>query len=229
MRNKEVRNCCINHFQVQRSIHQRHAWSSCPVRVPHCWMVLGLQLGKSLSERHWVLHLAIFCFKQPSHCCKKKSNSQWKLLRVSCNTWGDLQQPSWASCWWQPVYIGVRSRAKGLSRRGQGSSLGHTQPINRLRGWWQMPNSQEETPLSLSLLLPLLLPTQNSSVFPISKEHPLFLNSGLYFRGLQASVDSTSYQHSFLPFLFCLSLPSPISVVWNQNPDWMGRWKCKSP
>lgn len=149
MRNKEVRNCCINHFQVQRSIHQRRAWSSCPVRVLHCWMVLGLQLGKSLSEKHWVLHLAIFCFKQPSHCCKKKSNSQWKLLRVSCNAWGDLQQPSWASYWWQPVYTGVRSRAKGLSRRGQGSSLGHTQPINRLRGWWQMPNSQEGTPLSL--------------------------------------------------------------------------------
>lgn len=67
---------------------------------------------------------------------------------------GDLQHPSWASCWWQPVYIGVRSRAKGLSRRGQGFSLGHTQPINRLRGWWQMPNSQEGTPLSLSLSTP---------------------------------------------------------------------------
>ena len=73
-----------------------------------------------------------------------------------------------------------------------------------------MPNSQD---LSLSLSLLRLLPTQNSNVLPILKEHPSFLDSGLYFRGLQSSVDSTSYQHSFLPFIFCLSLPTPISIV----------------
>lgn len=219
MWNKEVRNHCLNHFQVQPSIYQRCGYSSCPVRGP--WS--SLLDGAVTSAGQIIVRKAL----NPSFDCSlfgaAKSWLGWgrtqggKLLRV---TFGPLGKPlnsssSWASYLCQEIYMGSVGRDQRAFQERAGPRWGHIQAVNRLRGLWQMPHPEEALlfhPLSLlslplhqppsllslplsvspSLSPPNPIPTQNPNVLPILKEHPLLLDSGLYLRGPQPPVDATS-------------------------------------
>lgn len=178
-----MRDCCINHCQLQLSAHQRRGCHSHPECAPvrRRYDSSWTNNGQNSAEP--------FVSQLSHHDEKIIPNAD--LRRASCSAWGTPASAFPVTLLVPADLHGVRVGLQGFPDEGQD------------------PGGSRPPSLCLALLPRIQAPFLFGGTIP----HGVLGDSGRHFEGLQSSLVSASCQCSSMPFLSCLCLPAPASTA----------------